>query len=677
MHIRPDELANRSEDILGRSALAKEIADGIKLYSKKQKSGITLSITGEWGSGKSTLIQFLLEEFIGFEQQFKVITFNPWMFYKNESIRQAFLIELALVLKDYETSRTQVSKKLKDLVKAFGWIKNVSAVAGNIQEGIGQVVDFFAEGDSVGEIKNEIEKILFKSKRKILVVIDDVDRLMPDQIMEVFQTISLIADFSNIIYVLAFDKKIVIDSISNFFTGKGEDYLEKIIQIDYEIPKILDEKLNQIFLQSIAQIEHSFKIKLDEYSVKSLWDFHGLKHYFKSVRDFKRFFNSFAFRLPVIADEVNVTDFLVIEAIRIFDYQAYENLYIFYTSNLRRRDLSNDILNELQFSRFTSPTSDLLKAIFPKSTIGEFRKESKLKRLHDPAYFERYFSLIKTSADISEKDLREIIQRPAARKGLLREALNYGRIENLVKRLADRDLIKHYPKYDYTLIKDLVIFFNENPSLFEEHAVKASGMIISLLCVPPQRNELIKAFFKEFGIAFRPVSIVYIYFFHWMRLFIKNGEQFQVEFPIFDKYYKNHYGYIESTYIDHFRAALNETIFQSFTEEAPFIKYLYQINFAQLFPTDYPQYFDAVVKGADYAIYMAEQCMMISTNDNRLMQYRDIKELGIYPDKCFLTLYEAVKKINNETLSERQKIIKQYFLAIDISEFPQIKYPAI
>lgn len=58
----------------------------------------------------------------------------------------------------------------------------------------------------VPQLKAEIAKLLQKSKRRVLFVIDDLDRLTPDEIREVFKVVKALADFPNVIYLLSFDK---------------------------------------------------------------------------------------------------------------------------------------------------------------------------------------------------------------------------------------------------------------------------------------------------------------------------------------------------------------------------------------------------------------------------------------------------------------------------------------
>ncbi|MBN8675408.1 MAG: AAA family ATPase [Chitinophagales bacterium] len=678
MKLKSDHIPDVVDDLLGRNNIATEIVNGLVSYSKKNKDGLTISITGEWGSGKSTLVDYIrkqIEEKEG--ERFKIVLFNPWLFYKDESIKEAFLIHLALSLKDLETRTTQVSEKLNDFIKAFRWLKYLSGTAGKIQEGLENLSEQLGKKNNIFEIRNEIEEILKKNKKKIIVLIDDVDRLSADQIAELFQTITLVTNFSNIIYLVAFDRQIVIDAIGKNFNGKGQEYLEKVIQVDYEIPSIQDKKLEDLFYSNIQELGKENKLTFDEYALKSLWGYHGLKDYFKSIRDFKRFFNGLSFRLPSIAGDINPVDFLTIEAIRIFDYPSYTKFYTYYKINARKRELPEAGLNTEQFELLSPASSEIIKALASNSSLHPYRKESNMKRLLDPEYFDRYFNLLRNDSDISEKELQEIITRPTLRKRILQEALQYNRIENLINRLKDRSLHKIYKNYDYDLIRDIIEFFNANSSIFEAQSDQASDMLINLITGNRKnRDEFIRTFFQSFRNRASPPSIVHIYFFHYIRLFVKEDRHFRSDYQIFDDYYKKHYSSLEKVYLPIFKNAANFMWESRQTQLCPFLKYLYLRNYSELMPDDYPGILTSFLNDKDFLVYIASQYVHVSKEDLSFHRYNWVFPNSLFPEGTFRDFYEAVKAIEPQSLNDYQRVVQHHLLALDITSFPNIKYPS-
>ena len=76
----------------------------------------------------------------------------------------------------------------------------------------------------------EIKKCFESCQQKLVIVIDDIDRLLPDEELLIFQIVKMLADFPNIVYLLAFDKNKVCNDISKTYHFDGNDYLKKIIQ---------------------------------------------------------------------------------------------------------------------------------------------------------------------------------------------------------------------------------------------------------------------------------------------------------------------------------------------------------------------------------------------------------------------------------------------------------------
>lgn len=86
------------------------------------------------------------------------------------------------------------------------------------------------------DIKNKIIEKMTEENLKIIVSIDDIDRLSEDEIIAVFQLVKALADFPKTIYLLAFDYDVVVKALGKVQHGDGKEYLEKVIQVPFEIP---------------------------------------------------------------------------------------------------------------------------------------------------------------------------------------------------------------------------------------------------------------------------------------------------------------------------------------------------------------------------------------------------------------------------------------------------------
>ena len=207
-----------------------------------------------------------------------VVNFNPWNYSSSNDILEAFFKTL---VKEISTKEN----RLKDeLIKLFiSYVK----VAHNINLANIFKYDEYTEKD----IKERINKLLIKTNKKIIVVIDDIDRLLPNEILVIFQTVKIIADFKNTIYILSYDKK-NISALLNTINIDAECFIKKIVQVEKNIPKINEEILKIKFLEEIEKIPNSpFK---NMTHIEKMYDL-TLETYIKNIRDLNRFFNTFNF----------------------------------------------------------------------------------------------------------------------------------------------------------------------------------------------------------------------------------------------------------------------------------------------------------------------------------------------------------------------------------------------
>ena len=122
-------------------------------------------------------------------------------------------------------------------------IPGSKAVAKFIQQQIKASYEKKADLDS---IKKALEKALKEVKKKIVIVIDDIDRLTNTQIRDIFQLVKSVGDLPYIIYILAMDREIVARALTEVHQTDGSRYLEKIIQMPVELPKLSKAELNVI-----------------------------------------------------------------------------------------------------------------------------------------------------------------------------------------------------------------------------------------------------------------------------------------------------------------------------------------------------------------------------------------------------------------------------------------------
>jgi len=307
------------DDLFGHAPFAKSLADSICRY--QGSDGLVLALYGPWGSGKSTVlnyVQHFLEQRPEDEQPV-LVKFNPWWFSGQENLARAFLGQLQAVL----PARSEKFKQLGDLLANFaegvGGLIDLTGVSGGAGGLIGKLLgQAKRKPKDVPALKDSITGILQKAGKRILVIIDDIDRLTPEETRQLFTVIKALADFPNVIYLLAFDRDVAAQAIEQQSGLPGERYLEKIIQVPFELPPVdrvalraaLSKRLDEI----LADVpEGSFD--------QSYWTnvYHdGIDALIQVPRDVVRFTNTLAVTYPAVRGEVNAVDFIALEALRVF-----------------------------------------------------------------------------------------------------------------------------------------------------------------------------------------------------------------------------------------------------------------------------------------------------------------------------------------------------------------------
>ncbi|EAJ6135544.1 hypothetical protein CBI00_00045 [Campylobacter lari] len=183
-----------------------------------------------------------------------------------------------------------------------------------------------AEKKGLDKIKNKINTALSNIDTKIIIVIDDLDRLADTDIREIFQLVRSIADFKNTMYILAYDNEIVTTALDKIQKDKGERYIEKIVQVPIVLPKLNKANLTAIFMQKIEQFSFTYeKIDKNEF-IENLKTNH-FAGAFENIRDINRYLNVLKFEMSAIKQELYLYDFAVITLFKVFEPKFYEFIY--------------------------------------------------------------------------------------------------------------------------------------------------------------------------------------------------------------------------------------------------------------------------------------------------------------------------------------------------------------
>ncbi|MCA4897839.1 MAG: P-loop NTPase fold protein [Bacteroidota bacterium] len=453
MEIKSDAIAKK--DILNRKPFATEIAKQIFEYFESSNESLIIGIHGSWGSGKSTLLSFIKDEISMRKPGCISFEFNPWMFSGKEELHKMFLKEFGIEL----GSKRQ---KIREVVKTFA---NLLTWTENIDGGWKSIIGLFKKlsETTVVQLKKEIDSLLIKEKVQSVIFLDDIDRLTPVEMLEIFQLIRLNANFSNTVFIISFDKEVVSTAIENQYSLDGEKYLEKIIQVDYSLPDILPERIESLFFETLNSMLAKYEIEFKTSELNYPWAYKGLQNFFKNVRDINRFFNAIKFRLPAIHGNIDIHDFLIIEAIRIFDHESYVLIKTFYKDSVK---FGSDSHAKEELSRINNGRSVSLYALLFENNYR--KKRTSQYEISNAQFFDRYFSLSISSKDVREEDFQHYLNLEKDGTDYLGILIETGRIEFLLRRLSVVELYSEdYRKERY--LREVIAVWPPYVNKFPDH----------------------------------------------------------------------------------------------------------------------------------------------------------------------------------------------------------------
>ena len=340
------------DDKFGFNSFAKAIADSIS--KMKSPEGTVIAINGPWGSGKSSLINLIrnqlnepadLENTAGIfshlinlvrhrlrnaadKDDLKIVNFKCWWFRGAEALTIEFFRAL------YSEMKPNMSRKAKKgilklvpqlLAYTSSVIDSATGIPGSTLMAAKSVSNFIKQSETVENLHREISDALSKdTRRRYLIIIDDLDRLSPDEAMLIFRLVKSFGGLPNVIYLLAYDRKLAQEIVAQRYPPEGQKYLEKIIQASFDLPEPSPAALEKEFLTRLDSVIEEREYRDNDY-FHNLFD-EIIAPAIKTPRDLIRISNPLKVTWPAVKEEVNVTDFLCIETLRIQRPELYRAL---------------------------------------------------------------------------------------------------------------------------------------------------------------------------------------------------------------------------------------------------------------------------------------------------------------------------------------------------------------
>lgn len=427
MYLEDAPIKCQEEDLLHRSNFAKRL--GKSILDMKTDDGYCIGLFGPWGSGKSSVINMVLEEIRTLSSEREnapvIMYFNPWNFSSSEQLLRQYFLMLSKQFTARTNQKLQTIgdeiKKYAGMLEGFGDIGKAIGAGGEI---LADIINrnSIAYNSNISEQKELLIEKLKGIEQNVIIVIDDIDRLSNEEIKLIFQLVNAVARFPHTIYLLSFDKEIVARALTEVQQYDGERYLEKIIQIPIEIPQISNDYLWEALFAKLTELLINHKGTVFEQNYWGKIFSEGISNYIYNIRDIIRLINVLSIKMDMIGNEVNFADLVAITVIEL----KIPELYRWIKANKSRlvggpTELMNwknkEEIEKENFKEMEALVGEqaekyisFLKILFPyynsKNGAGRNYRETELlrkRRIGHIDIFDRYFSLEMDDKSISRE----------------------------------------------------------------------------------------------------------------------------------------------------------------------------------------------------------------------------------------------------------------------------------
>ena len=422
-----EPITSSEEDLLNRKIDAYDAAEKL-LATKTENNAFTFGIVAPWGNGKTSFL-YMMKEHIDAEFADDVVTisFHPWKYGKSSNLTYLFFEELSKALAPYSTIFS------RDIIR---YARTVSSIENPTMKFLGSILGCLVP-QTVEEQYEDLKKKISNIQRKIVVFIDDIDRLGANEIEELFRLVRNTSNLPFMYFVMAYDKKYVVDTLKNMFPSHSLSYTEKILQEEFFLPIIKSNELKAVLREKLSVFLNSEEMEqVDKLLNRELFNSIDVFSYIGSLRDIKRLANALRLHPRKLHGEIDICDYIILEILRqqypfvlelIVDRKddilLFNNSgkYVYFNGKNGPKEKDDTLAKMYHFKGFDilgyiEENSEALSV--PKAKIdslkklldalwGEYRTHSS-KGINDPEYTQRYFYSSILDSEVSDVEFEEI-----------------------------------------------------------------------------------------------------------------------------------------------------------------------------------------------------------------------------------------------------------------------------
>lgn len=320
----------RGEDRLGRLPFVELLAE--EILDSPTADGFVMALTAPWGEGKTSVLNLVADSV---QDEVVVVRFNPWLFTDAQALVIRFFSELSAQVRRNQALR-RVGKRMLAYGQAVAPVGSllVGPAAGLVSQTVNAVAA--TEPRGIDEQRQRLKDELNERKQRILVLVDDIDRLHDREILDVMRLVKLVGDLPFITYLLAFDRPYVEKALGRE-QFDGRSYLEKVVQVTYDLPAIRPAELQELLwtsLDSVLAPLEFLPIRKERWSEVFS---RAIAPFFSNLRDVARYVSGVSVRVRLIGREVALEDILALETLRVFEPAVHQELPVLVSALTKER----------------------------------------------------------------------------------------------------------------------------------------------------------------------------------------------------------------------------------------------------------------------------------------------------------------------------------------------------
>ena len=373
-----------------RNNKAKELAKKIIGYDDK-KTAYGISVTGEYGSGKTSFLK-LVEEQI--KDKNNIIWFDPWI--GNDS---------DVMIKDLLKSFDKILAK-NHLGSSSKLTEYANVILGEQKGILSSLASKYLSDRSktLKELKEQIAEKFKKLDRPIIVFIDNLDRLHPDEILTMLKTTRIVVDFPMTVFIIAFDEKVIIEALENNNFSDPKLYLEKFFQQktplkneDKELQNKLKKWLDKAFEKNI-NLKENYEIPYTEKDIENL-DLDIIRKVFTNIRQIKQFCDNLAYKYEPLDSkthfscyqELVFTDVFMLDLLDEIESGSKQYIHDRKDVILTKSDIYHYLPGKENLIEFNENKKEIVLNILENLFESTATKTEFINSIPSTHYFDKYF----------------------------------------------------------------------------------------------------------------------------------------------------------------------------------------------------------------------------------------------------------------------------------------------